>query len=191
MRLRTLTAPAIATALLVLVTGCGPDNEDSTPSSKASSGEASPQETGSTPQEDSTSKPSDGSKTSYPEDYICKQVTAAETSSALGVNITATPDLQPQGMALCSYIIDDNAGFTIGYMSDATWHKHAENTGDAPGQYEQLDTNTLIMVGPQGGQCAVHDDNDMMIFMQGMGFTKLIDKGTFDKFCTSLHGEIN
>ena len=119
------------------------------------------------------------------------EASSAEATSAFGVNVTTTPNLQPKGMALCTYTINDNAGFTIGYMSDASWHKHTVNIGDGPGKYEQLDDNTLVMVGPLGGACAVRDDNGMMIFMQGMGFTELVDKGTFDKFCTSLRGEIN
>ena len=191
MRLRTvsLSAPAIGAALLVFAIGCGPDDGGSTTSDGAS--EASSAEATSAFGDDSTSKPTDGSKTSYPAGYICKQVTAAEATSAFGVNVTTTPNLQPKGMALCTYTINDNAGFTIGYMSDASWHKHTVNIGDGPGKYEQLDDNTLVMVGPLGGACAVRDDNGMMIFMQGMGFTELVDKGTFDKFCTSLRGEIN
>ena len=189
MRLRTLLGPATAAVMLVLATGCGPDNGGSTTSDSAS--EASSPAASSAPQDDSTSSSTNGPKTNYPDDYVCKQVTAEEASSAFGVNVTATPDMQPTGRALCIYTIGDNAGFTIGYMSDATWHTHTENIGDGSAKYEQLDANTLVMVGPLGGACAVRDDNGMMIFMQGMGFTKLVNKGKLDKFCTSLRGEIS
>jgi hypothetical protein len=188
MSLRAFSGVTAAAVLLVFATGCGPDKDAATTPNEAST---SPATTEDTPPSSPTAMPTNTVSIAYPEDYICRQVTDEEASNALGESVTATPDLQPKGMALCVYNITEGAGFTIGYMSNATWYKHKDQADRHENGYRNQSDGSVITEGPLGSAYAALDDNGMMIYVQEQGVTKLIGKEKFNAFRKTLPSQIN
>lgn len=196
MNARTLAAIA-ATALVVIITGCGPDDTDaSSTNSTATTPGSSSQEDNTTATEDA---PQDSNEVeadnsvdpeavsrSYPEDFICSQVTAADVMDELGLSVTPTSYPQAKGTALCVYA-GKSKGFTIGYMNGAYWPRHVANIGKGPTPYKRIDDNTLVTSNKNEGGCAVRDDNGMLIFVQGLALT---DEDKLAKFCGGLRTKI-